>query len=153
MEINILWDITTPNKSLEGDIEGPHYFLQLLASSPLNQLLWELSVWQNGISRWTGQGYRLSKGVFEGLSTAGRVGKAPALKKRCHFVLVGFGMEAEINAVAPWRKDQGQGRQKGAEGNLNVPIVKLCSQNGTSSAIWSIKYKDKMSKKSIEGMF
>lgn len=44
MEINILWDITTPNNSLEGDIEGPHYFLQLLAASQVNQLLWELSV-------------------------------------------------------------------------------------------------------------
>lgn len=43
MERNILWDITTPDYSLEGDIEGCHYLLQLLASSQLKQLLWEMA--------------------------------------------------------------------------------------------------------------
>lgn len=60
-----------------------------------------------------GQGCRLYKGVSQKFvwvcSQLAGWERPPALKKGQHFVLVGFGMEAEIDAEAPWRKDQGQG--------------------------------------------
>ena len=49
------------------------------------------------------------QGIVWSLFRAGRVGKATHFEEKAGFCHADVGMEAEINAVAPWRKDQRQG--------------------------------------------
>lgn len=49
------------------------------------------------------------QGIVWGLFPAGRVGNATRFEKGAGFCHAVIAMEAEINAAAPWRKDQGHG--------------------------------------------